>query len=203
MDAVLIPVKPLERAKLRLSPFLDDGDRRMLGEAMLGDVLAAVSPRWLTFVVSVDPLSHDGVVWVREAGTGLNDALATGTEAAIANGVERLLILPSDVPLASTAEVAELFAADVPVALVPSPDGGTNALLRTPPDVIPTRFGEDSFSSHLAEAERSGVRATRVDAPGLRLDIDDLEGLWTLANAAPGSESAALARRLVDSFSPG
>ncbi len=40
------------------------------------------------------------------------------------------------------------------VVIVPSHDGtGTNALLRSPPDLFPSHFGPESFALHLKEAE--------------------------------------------------
>ena len=110
-------------------------------------------------------------------------------------GVQALLRLPVDIPLAQPADIEAVFEAlgDAPAAvLVPSSDGtGTNALLRSPPALFRSRFGPDSFVRHLAEAEACGVRAHVFRNPRLELDIDELEDLQKLAPLVrPGSATA-------------
>jgi 2-phospho-L-lactate guanylyltransferase len=100
-------------------------------------------------------------------------------------GVHALLRLPVDIPLVEPADVEAVFEnlGDAPTAiLVPSSDGtGTNALLRSPPALFPSRFGPNSFVRHLAEAEACGVRAYVLRNPRLELDIDEWEDLQALA----------------------
>jgi 2-phospho-L-lactate guanylyltransferase len=76
--------------------------------------------------------------------------------------------------------------------LVPSSDGtGTNALLRSPPGLFPSRFGPNSFVRHLAEAEACGVSAQVFRNPRLELDIDEWDDLQKLAPLVrPGSATA-------------
>jgi len=58
------------------------------------------------------------------------------------------------------------------VALAPSSDGGTSALLRVPRDVIPARFGPDSAKRHREEAERASVACRYLPLPSLAVDVD-------------------------------
>ncbi len=74
---------------------------------------------------------------------------------------------------------------------------GSNAILMSPPDAVPLRFGDDSFRPHLAAARAAGIEPTIVHLPGIALDIDnpaDLAhfsqvgsrtraGLWLAQNA--------------------
>jgi len=54
---------------------------------------------------------------------------------------------------------------------------GTNALLCTPPAIIPPCFGKDSFQQHLAAARAQAVDVCIVESDALALDIDELEDL--------------------------
>ena len=64
---------------------------------------------------------------------------------------------------------------------MPSSDGtGTNALVRTPPDCIESRFGPGSFRAHLDQARSKGVPADVLRLPGLMFDIDTPEDVAEL-----------------------
>jgi 2-phospho-L-lactate guanylyltransferase len=82
------------------------------------------------------------------------------------------------------------------VIIVPSADGtGTNALVRTPADVIESRFGKDSFRAHLDQARAKGVAADVMRPPGIVFDIDTPEDIATLLARAPHSRTAELLRQ--------
>jgi 2-phospho-L-lactate guanylyltransferase len=201
-DAILIPVKRLEDAKLRLHPALGPDARRRLALAMLDDVLAAAASWPLRLICTADAevaSLGEPAGWsiVDDPGPDLNAAVAAGTAAALAGGAAALLVLPFDVPLVVPAELAAIFGAGADVVVAPSDDGGTAALLRRPPGAIDPAFGPGSAGRHLAAAAASGLRAEEVRLPGLRLDVDDLEDLRRLA-AAPGTaRSIQVARELV------
>ena len=111
---------------------------------------------------------------------------------AIALGARTVLLAPIDVPLVTTAEFEALAAHSGPgVTVVPSADGtGTNALVRTPPDAIPSRFGPGSFQAHLAEARAKGIEARIASPPGLVFDVDTPEDVRELLARAPESPAA-------------
>jgi 2-phospho-L-lactate guanylyltransferase len=70
--------------------------------------------------------------------------------------------------------------------LVPDAAGrGTNAALRTPADLFPLRFGNDSFLPHLASARATGLDCVILKLPGIARDVDRPEDLQELA-AMPG-----------------
>ena len=50
---------------------------------------------------------------------------------------------------------------------------GSNAILMSPPDAVPLRFGDDSFFPHLAAAEACGIKPTVLHLPGIAFDIDN------------------------------
>ena len=86
-------------------------------------------------------------------------------------GASTALLVPIDVPTATPADFSRLAASARPgLIVVPSSDGtGTNALVRTPPDCIESRFGPGSFR----DASRSGAlqRIARGRAAASRVDV--------------------------------
>jgi 2-phospho-L-lactate guanylyltransferase len=199
----LIPAKQLVRAKARLAPVLDGAARRELALAMLRDVLAAAtSCRALdgVVVVSRDQRAREiaaaaGAEALAEPGD-LNEALTSAVGKLRARGAERLVVLAADLPLADAESIGALIATDADVAIVPSRDGGTDALL-LPPGAIDLKFGPDSARKHLAAAEAAGLRAARAELPRLALDIDrptDLELLREQGDAIGRHTREALAR---------
>jgi 2-phospho-L-lactate guanylyltransferase len=80
-------------------------------------------------------------------------------------------------------------------------DIGTNALLCSPPEIIPPCFGRDSFRRHLFAAEQAGIRARVLDIDELALDLDcpaDLDVLrlrgYSVAEPAPTRRVAGVSR---------
>jgi 2-phospho-L-lactate/phosphoenolpyruvate guanylyltransferase len=194
MKAIVIPVKEFREAKKRLAPHFSPDDRAALAQAMCEDffdVVAAVRCADRIFVISKEPqvllrardLGWETIPESRQISE--SDSVDAASRYCAERGVEALLRLPVDIPLAEPADIEAVFDAlgVAPTAiLVPSSDGtGTNAILRSPPALFPSRFGPDSFVRHLAEAEACGVRAQVFRNPRLELDIDEWEDLQKLA----------------------
>jgi 2-phospho-L-lactate guanylyltransferase len=111
-----------------------------------------------------------------------------------------VLVVLSDLPLVTTDEIDSLFL-DLPpaphVRLARSHEGlGTNALLRTPPTAISTRFGGRSFQDHVAAAADANVGCTTVDLPGLSFDIDTIEDLSELRRIVRPTRTLFEARKI-------
>jgi 2-phospho-L-lactate guanylyltransferase len=200
MPVPLVPLKALAEAKGRLAPAVGPLQRRLLAIAMFEDVIAALQAvPGLPAPVVVSP---DREVWRRADAMGcrvveeppgagdLNGALAA---AAGAGDGEALLVVAADLPLASAAGLERvLAAADAPVAVVPSADGGgTNVLAWRDPATFAPSFGPDSAARHLAVPG-----AVRVDDPGLALDVDTVDDLRAVAGRL--DPSSVTARRLRD-----
>jgi len=109
-------------------------------------------------------------------------------------GVDALLTVPGDIPLVTSDEIRRLIAAHQPppsFTIAPSHDeGGSNAILMSPPDAVPLRFGENSFFPHLAGAEARGIRPTIVRLPGIALDIDNPDDLARFAALGSATHTA-------------
>jgi 2-phospho-L-lactate guanylyltransferase len=170
---------------------------------MFEDVIAALQAvPALTAPVVVSP---DREVWRRADAMGcrvveeppgggdLNLSLAIAAAAAGAGNGSGLLVVAADLPLASAAGLERvLAAAEAPVAVVPSHDGGgTNVLAWRDPASFAPSFGPDSAARHLAVPG-----AVRVDEPGLALDVDTAADLELVAGRL--DPSSVTARRLRD-----
>jgi 2-phospho-L-lactate guanylyltransferase len=185
MDAGLIPVKALARAKSRLAPHLDEAARLELARALLDDslTLAESAPFLEWWVVSEDDEVMEtarsrGLHLADDPGKGLNPALASGIAAVQSAGAASVTIVPVDVPLAFRGDLEDLrdTGDTSDVVLVPSGgDGGTNALYLSPPDVLIPRFGEHSMKAHIEAAETRALRCSILSLPRLALDIDTIE----------------------------
>ena len=184
----VVPVKERVSAKERLAPILRPEARQALALAMLEDVLTAVTAaRGIAGLLVVTVDAEAGRLAARfgarltEAGARDGHTRAVGAAARLlaAEGRAGMLTLPADIPLVTPAEIAGVLAAHPPApsfTIVPSHDErGSNAIACSPPDVVPLRFGDDSFYPHLQAAEVCGIRPTVLHLPGIALDIDNAE----------------------------
>ena len=79
--------------------------------------------------------------------------------------------------------------------LVPDAAGrGTNAAWRSPGDLFPLRFGNDSFLPHLAAAKATGLPCVVLELPSIARDVDRPEDLRELAAASGERRSQKLVR---------
>jgi 2-phospho-L-lactate/phosphoenolpyruvate guanylyltransferase len=190
----VVPVKELDRAKERLAPLLPPALRRALMMAMLEDVLSALAATEGLVglaIVTVEPearrLAEKYGARIIEIGArdGHTGAVAAAAQILAAEGTHGMLTVPGDIPLATTDEITQLLAAHRPApafTIAPSHDErGSNAVLCSPPNALPLRFGEDSFSPHLEAAESRGIRPTVLRLTGIALDIDTPEDLAAFA----------------------
>jgi 2-phospho-L-lactate guanylyltransferase len=181
----VLPVKDLAHAKQRLAGVLDAAERQGLFAAMLEDVLAALAAsEGLAgiLVVTREPQARDlaarygAGVLIEATSRGHTAASTLGAAALAKEGAVGMVQVPADIPLVTAKDVdAVLHAhAQAPsVTLAPSRDRrGSNAVACSPPDLLPLRFGDDSFFPHLECARSLGVEPAIVERPGLALDVD-------------------------------
>jgi len=204
---ILIPIKNLATAKQRLASLLNQSIRTELAQAMLLDVLDAVtacSNRPGVSLVTSDPFAIEAA---RRFGLDVihdhhnrseTDAIEMATKNCKSRGVDYTLVIPADVPLIQTSELETIFtnAPDRGSLLVPAADGrGTNAAFRRPATLFPLRFGNDSFKPHLASAHATGLPCTVISLPGIGLDIDNPSDLRQLVDSPGETRSQLLARQ--------
>lgn len=193
---VIIPVKKLNEAKSRLSPFLTNNERKQFCLKMLEDVLITVkSARRVhrTVVVSMDPAVRQSAfrfnaLFLIESRPDLNQAVYEAVDWCIQEGAKSTLILPADIPLVTHMDIDKILSLGEKAAMVISSSrngNGTNALLLTPPNAIPPSYGPHSFQRHIKEALRRGISFHTLKSLRIALDIDTIEDLidFILLNA--------------------
>jgi 2-phospho-L-lactate guanylyltransferase len=201
----IIPVKETTGAKQRLAPMLSAPLRQQLALAMLEDVLeavAGVAGLGGAILVTVDP---DAEILARRYGMqtiadgaldGHTGAVNAGARHLIAHSHNTMLTLPGDLPLITAAEIAELIAAHGPTpsfTIAPAHDElGSNAILMSPPQAVPLRFGEDSYFPHLAAARAQGIEPCVLRLPGIAFDIDNPQDLHHLAQLKSKTRAGTL-----------
>lgn len=189
----IVPLKPAGSGKSRLAAGIGTTERTTLMRCMAADVLQALHdcPRLAGVVILGN--GEPAASLAREFSCRLLADDASGNlcanldRAAVrlaAEGAGTLLILPADLPGLSGSDIGSLLDAHrggVTVA-VAARDGGSNALLLTPPSAIPTRFGPDSAARHIAAAEAQGLQATALDLPAFAQDIDTADDVRALCS---------------------
>jgi 2-phospho-L-lactate/phosphoenolpyruvate guanylyltransferase len=203
---ILVPVKNLADAKQRLASVLTSEERFALAQAMCEDVLQTLASwqrRPAVSIVTSDSFARDLAVRfnfevIADDNSGETIAIERATALCKSHGVENTLVVPADIPLIEGSELQMIVdrAPDVGGAvLVPDAAGrGTNAAWRSPADLFPLRFGNDSFKPHLAAAKATGLPCVVLELPGIARDVDRSEDLRELAAAGGERRSQKLAR---------
>lgn len=200
MKAILLPVKDLSNVKQRLAPLLSGPERRELFRAMLKDVTGALNQSKAAdriVVVTCDPWMRSYAaaqgwdVLMERQQTSESDSVDRASSILRGQGVQAVLRVPADIPLVQAEDLDLLLhAGTIPPAalLVPSRDRtGTNALLRRPPDIFPSRFGKNSFLLHHQEAERAGASLTVIENTRVSLDLDEAADLFEFLERGHGT----------------
>ncbi len=181
---VLIPVKQPKSAKSRMSQILSGQERAQLARAMFEDVVRAVEGVHISVAVVTN--SDEAARRARKCGWRIlwescQISESASVDAASAQlrlgGASAVVRLPADLPWITPSDLEVILADPLPApfaVLVPSADRmGTNAILRKPPDLFPSRFGHNSFVLHLQEAQRSRAQIRIVENAHIALDLDD------------------------------
>ena len=191
---ILIPVKDLSKANERLASVLTKKQRTELAYVMLEDVFSAVGNSKLAdnkVVVTLDRKAEkmaldEGFDVIREESQlGESSSVDLACQVCRKMGAKSVLVIPGDAPLVTGKDldfVLEKEKKGKSVVLVPSEDElGTNAILRKPPDSIPSLFGSDSFRKHREEAERRYVPCEVYKNLNISIDIDEPEDIDTFS----------------------
>jgi 2-phospho-L-lactate guanylyltransferase len=219
----VLPVKSPRNAKQRLSGFLSAEQRETLARILYRQTLASLCQAEGIDRVVVVTSDSEIAEHARRSGALVFDENAQVSHSlsadaaclrAIQLGATTVLLVPIDVPLVTPADFTRLAVAARPGApgspqassqpgpqakliVVPSADGtGTNALARTPPDVIESRFGPGSCRAHLDQARSKSVHSEVLRLRGLMFDIDTPEDVAEFL-AGPHESDAAVFLRTV------
>lgn len=189
----VVPVKDLRGAKQRLAEVLSVEERGALFQAMLEDVLSALQTvRGLEGFVLITcdqeakrlAADYGARVMSEPENRGHTAAVATAVTVLQDDGADGMLQLPGDVPLVTADEIEAVIEAHEPgpaMTIVPSRDRkGSNCVACSPPQVMPLRFGDDSFYPHLETAKAHGLTPNVISLPGIAHDVDTPDDLLAL-----------------------
>ena len=214
MIVAILPVKDPRNSKQRLADFISAKNREVLARLLYEQTLESLgrtSGIDRVVVATSDRLTaqharNSGVlVFTEEKQVSHSQSADEACLQAMDMGATTVLLVPIDVPLVTPDDFSQLANASRPGAIggsaaepagrlviVPSSDGtGTNALGRTPPDVIESRFGPGSFMAHLEQAKSKGVATEVLRLPGLMFDIDTPDDVTEFLRRAPDGPVAA------------
>ena len=192
----IVPMKPLQRAKTRLSDALTPSERAAMSLGMMRRVIAAAQASSLSgvWVIGGDAVvkqaaERAGAKWSKDYGGNLNDSLAIAMRQAFKCG-NAALYLPADLPFVTACDVNALLRASrdgAALAFAPAKrDGGTNAMLIPCGSPFHPALGKRSFCRHKAQAQRLGIAFAVCESDGFGIDLDTPADLAVCAAAEPG-----------------
>lgn len=188
----IVPVKAAGTGKTRLAGVLDMFERQQLILAMLHRVVTVLQKSGcidrICLLSSSDCGLGSSVFLIRDAGGGLNHALAASMNFPTARPPARVLVIPADLPQLEPTEVVSL-ANCAPDTIAIAPDRhstGTNGLSLPFACVgkFHFMFGSDSYAAHRAQAKKLGYETIAVHGRGISRDVDvsaDLEELMLIS----------------------
>ena len=188
----ILPIKTTALAKTRLASLLSDDECAKLALAMMLDVIDSLKASHRIAQVAVVTADAEVATIAREQGclimlettNGLNENLMVVAQELQNKMIDGILIVPGDLPMLSPTTIDDLIKSHgTGISLCAAEkDGGTNALLCTPPAAIHFHYGKDSARLHLAEAKNNGVKCQQQFLSDFQTDIDEPDDLRWLVN---------------------
>jgi 2-phospho-L-lactate guanylyltransferase len=180
---IVVPVKDPTQAKTRLSGVLTGRVRQRLAKAMLRRSLSFLKPvpgkHDLAVVTSSQTAARiakqNYAMVLPETGQSLNGAVGQAAHWATAKGYERLCVIPADLVAPTQRDLDRLLESPADITVCPSHDGGTNALLVTPPRAIAFQYGPNSAERHLVAGQAAGLTTAQYPLESFRFDLDTSE----------------------------
>lgn len=115
--------------------------------------------------------------------SGVNNAISIADKYICNNKFDASVIFPQDIPLIKSSDIKFLlsFNSSRLVFVVPSKRfDGTNALVRTPTDLMETHYDEDSYKIHLRVGKKHTNNTSLVLIKRIMFDIDNYQDLKLL-----------------------
>lgn len=181
---IVIAVKDSRQGKSRLAPMFSIDERADFARYLYRRTLFFFTTQFPEQHLSVVTPSHDMAVLAEQHGAavireprqaGLSTAAAFAARWSTWHGFDTQLLVPADIAVLRADEIQMLLdriERQPGVVICTAVDGGTNALLTSPPQVIDFSFGPDSGRRHEQLAHSRGVACQLVSLPYLRHDID-------------------------------
>ena len=180
---IVVPMKDLSASKTRLAGTLSKSARNKLVRLLYEKTLNFLIPIAAMEKVEIAVVTKckyaktiakklDVQIIKEPNNLGLSDAIFHSAITAKAMGFERLCVIPADLAAPLASDLIAMLNSEAPVTICPSSDLGTNALVVSPPDAIPFRYGSRSSLSHLHEATEKGIKTRVMKLDSLTFDID-------------------------------
>ena len=209
MAEAVIAVRGGPTSKSRCAAALPPGDRSLLTQLMLQDMIAAATrTASLTRIWVVTP-TESLAIFARRHGARVIEQTSQGLNAAFALALDVIgqtapyapvALLPGDLPLLRPDDVEAAVALTQSAEVVLSPacsDGGTGAIVLRAGVRLPLAYGPDSFARHRREAVAAGLSSSLFEAASLGRDIDRPEDLaFLLENPRDTAAGAFLRSRM-------
>ena len=186
--AAIVPVKTFSKAKTRLN--LSCEKTEDICKTMLNEVLHTISQSKLIekiVIVSKDESAFKigkrfGTIEIHDKKElGVNNAVSLADRYFLDEDFDATIVFPQDIPLIQPEDIQALFDFHIVprcALVVPSRKfDGTNALFRTPVNLMETHYDEDSYKIHLTTAQNKTASTALVLIRRIMLDIDEPEDL--------------------------
>jgi 2-phospho-L-lactate guanylyltransferase len=189
----IVPVKTFSKAKKRLN--LSPEKTEILCKLMLGEVLDTISHS--PIIEKIALVTKDESVFeigkkfgcieiLDEKELGVNNAVSLADKFFLKEGFDTTIVFPQDIPLMQPEDIQTLFDFQLSnrcALVVPSRKfDGTNALLRSPVNLMETHYDEDSYRIHLNTAEKYAAPHALVLIRRMMVDVDDFNDLKYVLN---------------------
>ena len=204
---VTIPIKDPTQAKSRLAKLLTPDQRKALFECLYENVLhmfstLPVTPKLLVVTdsreVADNAKKFGASILFEEEAQGETAAVESAAAWAVDHGFASMLVVPGDMAGLDEEEIHLLLHHPRPensLILCPATDDdGTNAILSSPPNVLPFRFGGKSFPDYQGRAAANGLDVTVLRLQSLVLDLDTPDDADTFLKSTIPHPAKALLR---------
>ena len=186
--SAIIPIKSFSRAKTRLE--LDTEKTEIFCHVMLEEVLDAVSKsKHIQKIILVSKEEQAIQIGKKfqceeifdETESSVNNAVNLADSWISENEFSRSVVFPQDIPFMTTHDIDILFNFHISsnsVIVVPSRHfDGTNALIRTPSDIMKTRYDEGSYKFQFEAARSKTNHYSLALIQRIMLDIDNMSDI--------------------------
>lgn len=186
----IVPFRGLRHGKSRLRAHMPAAAVDALSERMLANVLGALRGAALDAPIVLITRTRAGFpvptgVTVSKRQLDHNDAIEFGRATLVEQGVARIAVVASDLPLIQPSDISVLLRqkADVVIA-ADTRRQGTNALVFPAAESRFGRFGGGSAQLHVEEAEKRKLSIAHVHTAALAHDVDTIDHIDAAVRAA-------------------
>jgi 2-phospho-L-lactate/phosphoenolpyruvate guanylyltransferase len=191
--AAIIPVKTFSKAKTRLNLSIDQ--KLELCEIMLEEVVGTIFNSKKMDNIVVVSKDEQAFKLTKKFSTiniydneesGVNHAVSLADDYLTQNDFDTSIVFPQDIPFLKEEDIENLFKYQKfpkSALIVPSQRfDGTNALLRTPVNLMETHYDEDSYKIHLEIGKSLTSNTSLVLLRRIMMDVDNSQDLEFLLN---------------------